>query len=389
MNNHPKTVPSKSAKRIAGVIFAAFVIGAALIFAGLMQGCPLQTTPLPPAPKTIAAPSGPEAAKLGAAVAEIPAAVAEAQEKQRKAVSKAVAEFDAITEAAGAITEPEDANAATAIKASADQGKKELGVEADPADRLAALERTHANLKGDFERAKQLYRDAATAADKAKAERDAAIKARDEAVAAAQKQAAAAAEESRRLAGENQKRFNDLEKMITNANTVAERARDEARKEADSLLFKCLLGLGGLLILIAVGIAVLTQGTQLLRSAICAGGGAFCFAVAWTLNQPWFPWIFWGGLSLGGIAVGVYLWTEFRSTKDVKTKAASLDELERVRSAGEKVVAQLDDWRSEVGDAVAKPLIEKLGRVMNDQEKIAIHDLRRQAAVRKKSAKSD
>lgn len=385
----PQTVPPKSAKRIAGVIIAALVIGFALVCAGLLQGCWLTGTPGPkPDPKTIATPGGKEAAKLGETVrTEIPAAVLEQQAQQRKATSRAVAQFEAITYSAGTIAAPEDMNAKTAITESAEQGKRELGGESTAEDRAEALAAANAFLAGEIEKGRALIANAKAEADEAKKARDAANDAVRVALEGAKRQADAADAEARRLAGENQKRFDSLEGMIRGAREEAARAKDEARKEMDSLLFKCLLGLGGLLILIAVGIAVLTQGTQVLRSAICAGGGAFCFAVAWTLNQPWFKWVAIGGGALGAIAIGAFLWTEFRTTKDAKKKTQTLGELERVRAAGRKVVATLDDWKSEVGEATAKPLLEKLSRRMNDDEKIAVHDLRRESAVAVKAPK--
>lgn len=378
----------RSAKQIAFAILALLAVGAALILFGLTLGGCSATSPAGN-PKTVVAPVGEEAKKLGEQVkTEIPAAVLEQQAQQRRAASKAVAQFEAIEHSASVITAAEDANAKTAITESAAQGKRELGGESTPEDRAAALAAANAFLAGEIERGKALIANAKAEADEAKKARDAADKRVSDVLATAKQQADAADAEAKRIAGENQKRFDQLEGMVRTARDEATRAKDEARKEMDSLLFKCLLGLGGLLILIAVGIAVLTQGTQILRSAICAGGGAFCFAVAWTLNQPWFKWIAWGGGALGVIAIGAFLWKEFNTTKDVKTKTRALADSEKFRRAGQKVVATLDEWKSEVGDAVAKPLLEKLSRRMNDDEKIAVHDLRRESAVAVKSSKT-
>jgi hypothetical protein len=364
---------------IGQIVFFAV---AAVFLGGTLSGCWLTGgTKKPEDPRTVVAPVGGEAKKLGEQVkTEIPAAVLEQQAQQRRAASKAVAQFEAITHSAGTITTPEEQNARTAITESAEQGKRELGGESTPEDRAAALAAANAFLAGEIERGKVLIANARAEADEAKKARDAANEAVRVALENAKRQADAAEAEAKRIAADNQKRFDELARRVTAAEERAKNAEDEARKKALGWLSWVELGLGAVFVLVGAATAYLTQGREWLRALIAAGAGGFCFSCYWAQHQPWFKWFVIGGIVLGVVALGVWIWREFADAKDVTTKQQALAELERVRNAGRKVVAELDEWKSEAGESV-KPLLERLSRRMNDDEKIAIHDLRRESAV--------
>ena len=245
---------------------------------------------------------------------------------------------------------------------------------ARPADEADALKRKLAVQSGDLTKIKTAYATAQTDAQKAN---DRADKAEADLKTAQAK----AATEQANAAAVLQKQ---IDKIQTDADARVKQVQDAERKAWLSKLNYVLLGMGALLILAGVATAWLTGGADLAKSLILAAGGALCFGLDYTLNQPWFQYVAIGSVVLTVIGTGVWAYIEWRDHKADKVAAV-------VDTSAQKVVATLDTaYESATPEikAVLDPIFSKLGNNMDAAEKDAIKLLRYKATVTAPAAPS-
>jgi len=180
----------------------------------------------------------------------------------------------------------------------------------------------------------------------------------------------AVAEKERAEAGERlQKQFNDMTRRITAAQEETNRVRDAERKSMLRKLGYVLLGLGAALTLAGAGIAFVTKGLEWQRAAIAATFGGFCFALYWTMNQPWFKWLV---VAVAACAVGAAIWWLFKERQNA-VRSTEADEAEDTLK---RIISAVD----KLGDgATVAQVRAAMGTAMNDNNKALVHELRAEA----------
>lgn len=193
---------------------------------------------------------------------------------------------------------------------------------------------------------------------------------------------AAGEKERAEAAAKLQRAFDEMEKRVAAADQRAADAVDEVKKSALQRLGYVLLGLGVLFTLIGafqtyaiVQTGLLSPG-NFLKPLVWAGSAGFCFACYWTLNQPWFKWLVFGGAGAGAIAVGLFLyaeWAEAKKRREGLVRSAEADEAE---SALLRIINVVDGLSEDTSLAEMK---KKLSNRMDDAHKALVHELRAEA----------
>lgn len=300
---------------------------------------------------TAPAPAGPKTAALLERVPEVQAIVDRLDfilNAQRTGVAS---ELVATKHAAEAISDP---TVKRAVTASVENAQAELGADPDPELTAAAVARVDLNLAGEIDKAASKYKDAAEEAAKVISGAAEAREKRDRGLADAVTLATGAKAENEALTAKFER---DKQAAV-----------DKARGEFMRYLNFGLLGIAGVLYLVAAATAYLSSGKEWLRAGIAALLGSVAICIAYTVNQPYFKYVAGGVTLLIAAALGLFIWSERRS-------AVKSIEAERVRGAFKKVVESVDQIRSEVGDA-AKPLVEKLRANMDADHKLVVQEIR-------------
>lgn len=234
-------------------------------------------------------------------------------------------------------------------------------VEADPVEIQRALQAKALVEAGKAEEARKTAAIASSEASKlaseitkAKTERDLAVMEKNQAQAVFQKEL-----EANRL--KNQKTLDDL--LAKHREEL-----DAERKSFMKMMGRVLVGLGAILVL--VGVFVVYAGVQSgnvlksgVKAGVFAGGAAFCFACAWTINQPWFKWVVIGGGSLAILGVVGYLWSEWKENR----RFIEADEAEDTLKKISKVI---DDLPRD------NPIFQKLSKTMDASNKALVLELK-------------
>jgi hypothetical protein len=106
------------------------------------------------------------------------------------------------------------------------------------------------------------------------------------------------------------------------------------------------------------------------KGAVFVGFAAFCFACAWTINQPWFKWVMIIGGSLGLLGLVGYLWSEWNTNLDKRQRAVEADEAEDTLK---KISVVLDDVPED------NPIWGRLSKVMDSRNKALVLELKAEA----------
>ena len=177
---------------------------------------------------------------------------------------------------------------------------------------------------------------------------------------------ASAEKERAEAAAKLRRQFDDLTAQVNAARAEAQQAADEARKSAQAKLGWVLLGLGGLLTLAGAAIAFVSKGLEWQRAGIAVASGALCFALYWTLNQPWFKWLVWGSVAFGLASGAWWLLRERTLATRYKDADESEDTLKRI-------IEVID----EVGEsATIKEVRARMSAKMDTANKALVHELR-------------
>jgi len=249
------------------------------------------------------------------------------------------------------------------------------GVASDP-EEMARGERRRADLEtGRAEEARRAYSVAAEDAKKMQSEIVRLKVERD--VAQAEANAARALEKEAQKVFEAQLEKNRQENQKAIDKLVADHRKelDKEKRAFQRQLGWVLMGLGTVFI---IGGAFLAYtGVQsgdplkaIVRAAVVAGAGAFCFSVAWSINQWWFKWVFIGGCATGVAACLVYAWAAWKESQEKKAllqRSKEADEAEKALKAIGKVIDPLPE-KSEIKQALSS----KMSKV----DKALIHELK-------------
>lgn len=160
--------------------------------------------------------------------------------------------------------------------------------------------------------------------------------------------------------------------LVDAAKREAAEAKEKAYKERQNLIFYVLIGIGGVCLLAGAALAFISQGTQIIRSAILGGCALFCFGLAKVVSHPWFNTAFVVCCSLAAVGFGFYFWSERREALRQKAMLKTVSLLDR---------AEID--KVPMTDHEGKPstLKVELSRTMDTAEKAEVRKLREKMLV--------
>jgi len=337
-----------------------------------LAGC---NTPSKPAPHVVVTPTGPQTdAQLAAFRQQIEILTVQVQTFRDMAERASAAVYGVQNanpyNAPGFARDAVDAQAAEAASA----------LPAPTAEAKLEKERQNAAiLAGDLARVKTEMGQTMTENQALRAS----LATQEQAAAAAEKkliEASAAAQRERDgAAAAIQKQFNEMTAQIQAEQRRVEQARDEQRKSMLAKLGYVLLGLGALFVLVGAFQTYATvQAGDLtpkgfLKPLVWAGSAAFCFTCYWTINQPWFKWLVIIGSGLIVVAIGLFLYSEWREAKERKAgkvRSQEADEAEQTLHQMISVIDQLPET------ATLADLQEALRKKMNDPNKALVLELK-------------
>lgn len=188
----------------------------------------------------------------------------------------------------------------------------------------------------------------------------------------AQSQAALVAAEKAHMAELERSRAENQAKLDAALRDAAE-AKEKAYKERQNLIFYVLIGIGGICLLAGAALAFISQGTQIIRSAILGGCALFCFGLAKVVSHPWFNTAFITCCVLGAVGFGFYLWSERRETLRQKAMLKTVSLLDR---------AEIDKVPVMDDDGNPSNLKVELSRKMDTPEKIEVKKILKEMRIR-------
>ncbi len=340
----------------------------ALLLLGSGQKC--STVPATnPATVVVSAPKAEELTVVSNTV--VPEAVAAHNEAEQARLSKIAANMKAAKTVQPAIPET---NPTKAVFTEIDLTQNQLeDVVINPKDFEASMNRVTLQLQGQIVEAEKAKLAAMTEAARMRAEIAEAKKREDDAIALSKRISEETKAELVKAAADSAKRFNELENAVKSARTDAANAIDQARKESNTRLSWAILGISSLFFIGGGALLILTQGKEIMRGGLALAIGSIGYGVYWAINQSWFKYACWAAIAAvtGVIIYGLVY--EYRRRKKLDTDMKDYDQ---VWETGKKVVSAIDKWKSEVGENVAKPLLEKLKGETDESHRGIVHELR-------------
>lgn len=164
----------------------------------------------------------------------------------------------------------------------------------------------------------------------------------------------------------------------------AEKARQKAEERAKALEDAEMKAQARTLRFVALGLllvsGVLFYGRQVQFALVATAAALLLFGLAQLISQPWFMW------ACTGVCIIILASLAYAGWKSYQKGTIGDDvarEKERLSAALKKIVPALDEAQDELDDAAKQALRSTLARLMDDDHKALVHEVR--AALKKKS----